>query len=200
MVGIAETAEIKRLQEEVESLRTRLSTQRQEARTNHKNAERLRNEIAILKAKAPSEAAKEALEKERTRHQEIITALELKHETELRALEDSLSQKEAEPPPSNTDRVAELEEKIADLQEQNSRLEQQLDELRLSGELARGDDLTRIRGVGPAFAKALVEHGFTSFSQIASWTPEQIAELAPKLKSTVPRVKKWVASARELAG
>jgi predicted flap endonuclease-1-like 5' DNA nuclease len=39
------------------------------------------------------------------------------------------------------------------------------------------DDFTRIRGIGPAFNRRLNEAGVTRFAQLATMTPEQIAEI-----------------------
>ncbi len=66
---------------------------------------------------------------------------------------------------------------------------------------ADGDDLTRLVGVGPKLAQALVEHGVNSFAQIAAWTDEELAEidLALDLKGRAAR-DAWVAQAKQLAG
>lgn len=37
------------------------------------------------------------------------------------------------------------------------------------------DDLTRLVGIGPRLAASLAELGVTKFSQIAAWTPEELA-------------------------
>ncbi len=43
------------------------------------------------------------------------------------------------------------------------------------------DDLTKISGIGPVFAKRLAEEGLTTYAQIAELTKERIAELDEKL-------------------
>ncbi|MEM9971013.1 MAG: 50S ribosomal protein L21 [Pseudomonadota bacterium] len=43
------------------------------------------------------------------------------------------------------------------------------------------DDLKRISGVGPALEKKLHDLGITTFAQIASWSPEEIADFDDKL-------------------
>ncbi|PHY21791.1 phasin PhaH [Caulobacter sp. BP25] len=63
-----------------------------------------------------------------------------------------------------------------------------------------GDDLTRLVGVGPKLAASLAEQGVTTFSQIAAWTPEELAEVDLKLglKGRAER-DAWVAQAKRFA-
>lgn len=65
---------------------------------------------------------------------------------------------------------------------------------------AGSDDLTQLKGVGPAYAKKLNEAGITSFAQIAALTPEGITELEEKLNAS-GRVERdgWIEQAKELA-
>jgi len=62
------------------------------------------------------------------------------------------------------------------------------------------DDLTRLRGVGPAIARGLVQLGVTKFSQIASWTDADIERIAPRLRTRPNRIRKdgWIKSAQRL--
>ncbi|HXS16490.1 MAG TPA: hypothetical protein VN764_04860 [Polyangiaceae bacterium] len=62
------------------------------------------------------------------------------------------------------------------------------------------DDLTRLRGVGPAIARGLVRLGVTKFSQIASWTDADIERIAPQLRTRPHRIRKdgWVKWAQRL--
>ena len=68
------------------------------------------------------------------------------------------------------------------------------------GSVAPEDDLKRLKGVGPALEKKLHALGVTSFAQIASWTPAEIAEFDEKLsfKGRIDR-DGWVEQARTLA-
>ena len=65
---------------------------------------------------------------------------------------------------------------------------------------AVGDDLTRLVGVGPKLAASLAELGVTTFSQIAAWTPEELAEIDLKLglKGRAER-DAWIAQAKRFA-
>ena len=62
------------------------------------------------------------------------------------------------------------------------------------------DDLSKIHGIGPAFAKTLNKMGLYSFDQIARWTPEDIDKVAKKLYTAPERIKRdqWIAEAKKL--
>ena len=60
------------------------------------------------------------------------------------------------------------------------------------------DDLSKIPGIGPAFARTLNKMGLHTFVQIARWKPEDIAKVAKKLYTAPDRIKRenWVAAAK----
>jgi predicted flap endonuclease-1-like 5' DNA nuclease len=60
------------------------------------------------------------------------------------------------------------------------------------------DDLSKIPGIGPAFARTLNKMGLHTFVQIARWKPEDIAKVAKKLYTAPDRIKRenWVAGAK----
>ena len=64
-----------------------------------------------------------------------------------------------------------------------------------------GDDLTRIKGLGPKIAALLGEVGITSYAQIAAWTPEEVERIDAKLGRFSGRITRdqWVAQAQLLA-
>jgi len=68
----------------------------------------------------------------------------------------------------------------------------------ISGALA--DDLTRLVGIGPKLAAALGELGVTRFSQIAAWTPDDVASFDQllALKGRADR-DAWIAQAKRFA-
>lgn len=64
-----------------------------------------------------------------------------------------------------------------------------------------GDDLTRIKGIGPKYARLLREAGTTTFAQIAAWTGEDVARAADALGIPASRITKagWIEAAAKLA-
>ena len=62
------------------------------------------------------------------------------------------------------------------------------------------DDLTRIRGIGPRYARQLQELGVSSFAAIATWSADECAHFARQLKVNPGRVERdrWVEQARSL--
>jgi predicted flap endonuclease-1-like 5' DNA nuclease len=67
-----------------------------------------------------------------------------------------------------------------------------------SGKTPHG--LRRIRGIGPAFQRALEQLGVTRVEQIAAWGPSDIAAFAEKLKIRPERIGKddWIGQAQRL--
>lgn len=64
-----------------------------------------------------------------------------------------------------------------------------------------GDDLTRIKGLGPKLAALLGEFGITTFAQIAAWTPEEVERIDAKLGRFSGRIGRdqWIEQARLLS-
>ncbi|MCA0902732.1 hypothetical protein [Qipengyuania aquimaris] len=65
-----------------------------------------------------------------------------------------------------------------------------------------GDDLTRIKGVGPKLAATLGELGVTRFDQIAAWDDAEIERVDAQLGRFQGRIRRddWVGQAALLAG
>lgn len=65
---------------------------------------------------------------------------------------------------------------------------------------AKGDDLSKISGVGPVIVEKLHGEGITTFAQIAAWTDADVEAIEEKLsfKGRVGR-EDWIAQAKELA-
>lgn len=63
------------------------------------------------------------------------------------------------------------------------------------------DDLKRIRGIGPAFERALKALGIRRYAQIAALRPKEIEAIAKQIRTSAERIRKdgWVERARELA-
>ena len=64
---------------------------------------------------------------------------------------------------------------------------------------AHADDISLIGGVGPKMEQGLHEMGFTTFAQIAAWTPEDVERVETELKHKghVAR-EEWIEQAKEL--
>lgn len=64
---------------------------------------------------------------------------------------------------------------------------------------AAADDLTRLVGIGPKLAASLAELGVTRFSQIAAWSPDELASIDQllNLKGRAER-DAWIAQAKRL--
>ncbi len=64
---------------------------------------------------------------------------------------------------------------------------------------AQKDDLSKIHGIGPAFARSLNKMGLYTFVQIARWKPEDIDKIAKKLYTAPDRIKrgKWIDEAKK---
>lgn len=63
-----------------------------------------------------------------------------------------------------------------------------------SGSVTTGDDLTDIKGIGPAFAARLTEAGFATFESLAGSDAASIAEVA---RTTEAVANRWISSATE---
>lgn len=99
------------------------------------------------------------------------------------------------------DRTAKIEERLASLERTLADRLDRIEKALQSGP-PPGDDLRRIKGIGPKFEKALHEMGVRSFAQIAAWTDEDVARIADKLGARIERIQKdgWIAAAKKLAG
>jgi predicted flap endonuclease-1-like 5' DNA nuclease len=68
-----------------------------------------------------------------------------------------------------------------------------------AGKLQQKDDLSKIHGIGPAFAKTLNKMGLHTYIQIARWKPEDIDKVAKKLYTAPERIKRdrWIEEAKK---
>ncbi len=67
--------------------------------------------------------------------------------------------------------------------------------------IVEGDDLTRIKGVGPKLSKVLHDLGVTSYAQIAGWSEADLAAIDAQLGSFAGRPQRdsWMEQAALLA-
>ncbi len=66
---------------------------------------------------------------------------------------------------------------------------------------AEGDDLTKISGIGPVYAKELNKLGYSTFKQIAELTDEQITDIAEKVDGISEesiKNEEWIKQAKDL--
>ena len=65
-----------------------------------------------------------------------------------------------------------------------------------------GDDLTRIKGLGPKISAALRALGVTRYAEIAAWTDEDVARIDAQLGAFAGRATRdnWIEQAKLLAG
>lgn len=68
-------------------------------------------------------------------------------------------------------------------------------------EPAEGDDLKRIKGLGPKLVTILAEQGITRFAQIAAWSDADVARIDATLGRFAGRIERdqWVEQAKLLA-
>lgn len=71
----------------------------------------------------------------------------------------------------------------------------------VAAEMASGDDLSRLKGVGPRLVALLGELGVTSFAQIAAWSEADIDRIDARLGRFEGRIRRdnWVEQAKFLA-
>lgn len=95
--------------------------------------------------------------------------------------------------------VQTLEATIKELREKVEELQRAIGDARAL-DVTVGDDLTRIKGVGPRFERALKAQGVTTYEQIANWTEEDIDNIAALIRVKPGRIERerWVDHAREL--
>jgi large subunit ribosomal protein L21 len=62
-----------------------------------------------------------------------------------------------------------------------------------------GDDLTKIKGIGPVAAGQLNEQGITTYAQIAKLTAKEIEKIDAAMPFSADQISDWRAQAKELA-
>ena len=96
---------------------------------------------------------------------------------------------------------AEVEEMVAEVKEEAANAPEEpaeKEETTPAKEEAKGDDLTKLKGVGKVYAQKLNDEGFYTFEDVANMTDEQIQVMEEK-HSFKGDFKETVAHAKELA-
>ena len=102
----------------------------------------------------------------------------------------------------NAERFSSASSAQAAGEERNRSGQSRQEETASSSRQSSTDDLTKIKGIGPATQKRLHAEGIFSFEQIARLDGQQIAELLGDLNGQFALVdpETWAAQARELCG
>ena len=97
-------------------------------------------------------------------------------------------------------RLRALQLELSDCEDRNRNLLSQIEAIQARPPAP--DDLTRLRGIGPAFAKRLRQAGVTSYRQIAGWTEADLEPIAQALDIPVARLRRMElpGQARDLVG
>jgi large subunit ribosomal protein L21 len=62
----------------------------------------------------------------------------------------------------------------------------------------RGDDLTKIKGIGPVAKKQLNEQGITTFAQIAALTDDDVVRIDEAMPFSAEQISDWREQAKEM--
>ncbi|MCK5910409.1 MAG: hypothetical protein KAG62_10715 [Caulobacter sp.] len=157
---------------------------------------------AVEAVEVVMDAAEEAVE---TFAEATLTAAEPANDAALEAVEEVVDVVELGPDPEDDeddeeeDDEAYYEDALMVAKPLTEEVPAELDAV-AETVVAAGDDLTRLVGVGPKLAASLAELGVTTFSQIAAWTPEELADIDLKLglKGRAER-DAWIAQAKRFA-
>lgn len=97
-------------------------------------------------------------------------------------------------------RVDEFDRMRSDLQTKETELSALQEKLKGAVVGTEGDDLKRIRGIGPGFERTLKQHGITTYAQLAAWTGDDILRIAALLNTQPGRVVRgaWIEQAAAL--
>ncbi|MBW3096696.1 50S ribosomal protein L21 [Pseudohoeflea coraliihabitans] len=68
-----------------------------------------------------------------------------------------------------------------------------------SADKGKGDDLTKVKGIGPVAAGQLADHGITSFAQLAALSDDEIAKIDADLPFSADQITDWRDQAKQLA-
>lgn len=97
-------------------------------------------------------------------------------------------------------RSSEIETLRADLKTAQAELATLRDQQTAAAVVNEGDDLKRIRGIGPGYERTLKQHGVSTHAHIAAWTGDDILRIAAILKTQPGRIVRgtWIEQATVL--
>lgn len=119
---------------------------------------------------------------------------------EFDKLRNELAAKNAELTALQAARNSELAAKDLALELKQRELEAMRDRVKVVATPDQGDDLKRIRGIGPGFEKILKQHGTTTYAQMAAWSGDDILRVATLLNTQPGRIARgaWIEQAAAL--
>ena len=125
-----------------------------------------------------------------------LEASAAKHDARIKEIQASSEEQIA----ARDARIRELEAALSARDRRIGKLEE-ASAAALAQQAELGDDLKKIRGVGPAMERELRRLGITTFAQIAAWTPEDVDTIGKKIKAKPERIRRenWIESAATLA-
>jgi predicted flap endonuclease-1-like 5' DNA nuclease len=164
--------------------RTRRALAAAESRVEHIEAEREAQRARAEKAERELARREEELQKREGQHESLHNLLTVR-----------------------ADRIRELEAAVEERERRLTALATRVEQLEARREAPPEpppsigpDDLQRIKGIGPAFARKLAAVGITRFEQIAGWTDETIDAIAEQIGVHGSRIRRadWRGSAAQL--
>lgn len=164
-----------------------LSAELSAARAEAEEAARLRRELEQARRQLLAVAAEPSLDRVRAELRQVRALLAAERERNSRLVRRTAV--------AGTGATTRAGERVVALRLQVAELESRLESGR-----AMADDVTRIKGIGPKIATILAEHDITSIEQIARFTKDDIARIAPLLPVYPGRIvdDAWVRQAREM--
>lgn len=99
--------------------------------------------------------------------------------------------------------ISELKRELGERSEELAALKEQLATRRPEPMTeSAGDDLKRIRGIGPLYEQKLKALGVTTYRDVAAWQAEDLQRIAAELGTHASRIERggWVEQAKALLG
>jgi predicted flap endonuclease-1-like 5' DNA nuclease len=145
------------------------------------------------KIEATGEELEEKIEAVIERGEEVVAEAEVKAETRPEKVE-ARADELAEPVEETAAKAAKKAEAVPALEFVKARTGKNGSKAgQLKSDVAP-DDLTEIKGIGPTFARRLIEAGITTFADVANASPDYLREVTHA--SAVAHPEEWIADAQ----
>ncbi len=202
-------AELAGRDKKIEVLKLQVSQSEAALTSEWQSLKALKTEVAERQRRLDSRAkerdsrlADELKESEKTRDELKQEMVDLKQE--LSGVREASEQALADERHRTSARAAEVEKARAELGERDATIARLTEALKRAESVAglpeEDDDLEQLRGVGPVLHRKLNEAGIHSFRQIASWTDDDVEQVASEIGRPAARIRRdgWVERAGEL--